>query len=250
VREYDTTELKSLQFSENDIEVMAAQLPQLGYDGPNVVVMTQTRGAQKSRYLPVAARIRQEMQLVLAEAGPKDSLMIVFSGHGVQFKEDEQSFFCPADARLNDRQTLIPLDEVYQGLERCKAGTKVLLVDACRNDPQSALSRSRAVVHLETVSQPQKQAPPGGVTALFSCSAGQQSFEHPDLKHGVFFHYIVEGLRGKADFDQDADISLQELELYAAKQVQKFDRTELGQTQTPERRGEARGLLSIGRLNQ
>ncbi len=40
--------------------------------------------------------------------------------------------------------------------------------------------------------------PPKGVAALFSCSAGQRAFEHPKLEHGIFFHYVLEGLRGQA----------------------------------------------------
>ena len=65
--------------------------------------------------------------------------------HGVQFSGSEESYFCPADARLADRSTLIPLDEVYADLEACEAGFKVLLVDACRNDPQSDNARAAGV---------------------------------------------------------------------------------------------------------
>ncbi len=46
--------------------------------------------------------------------------------------------------------------------------------------------------------------PPGGVAALFSCSAGQRAFEHESLKHGVFFHHVLEGLGGKA---KDEDVA-------------------------------------------
>jgi hypothetical protein len=38
---------------------------------------------------------------------------------------------------------------------------------------------------------------PSGVVA-FGCSEGQEAFEDDDLRHGVFFHYVLEGLRGKA----------------------------------------------------
>jgi uncharacterized caspase-like protein len=82
---------------------------------------------------------------------------------------------------------------------------------------------------------------------LFSCSAGQRAFEHPDLKHGVFFNYIIEELKGAADFYRDNDITLTELELYSTKKVQRFVRKELAERQVPERRGEARGLISLGR---
>ena len=38
---------------------------------------------------------------------------------------------------------------------------------------------------------------PKGVVALFSCSAKEKAYESDKLKHGVFFHYVIEALRGK-----------------------------------------------------
>ena len=51
----------------------------------------------------------------------------------------------------------------------------------------------------------------------------------------MFFHYLIEGLNGKADLDQDQEVSLAELEQYTVKNVLKFVRTELKRLQTPER---------------
>ena len=53
------------------------------------------------------------------------------------------------------------------------------------------------MVNLESVTRPQRTPPPGGVLAFFSCSEGEKAYEHSDLKHGVFFHYVIEGLRGE-----------------------------------------------------
>ena len=37
---------------------------------------------------------------------------------------------------------------------------------------------------------------PEGIVALFSCSEREKSWESPELKHGVFFYYFLEGWRG------------------------------------------------------
>src|SRR3954452_17437885 len=110
------------------------------------------------------------------------------------------------DAKLSNRITLVSLDEVYRVMERSPAGGKFLLVDACRNDPQSDNSRARASVNLESVTRPQITPPPGGVAALFSCSPGERAFEHERLKHGVFDHVVIEGLKGEADLDKDGSV--------------------------------------------
>ena len=79
---------------------------------------------------------------------------------------------------------------------------RLLLADACRNDPVVDRSR-RVTADLNSVTRPQTAQPPGGVAALFSCSAGELAFEHEELKHGVFFHYLIKGLQGEADLDGD-----------------------------------------------
>ena len=88
------------------------------------------------------------------------------------------------------------LDGVLHQLETCKAGFKLLLTDTCRNDPQSSVTRSRVEAGLQSVSRPGRR-PTAGLAALFSCSAGERAFESSQLKHGVFFHAVLEGLKLK-----------------------------------------------------
>ncbi len=47
---------------------------------------------------------------------------------------------------------------------------------------------------LESVTRPTPVKPPGGVVAFFSCSEGEKAFEHAELKHGVFFHFVIEAM--------------------------------------------------------
>ena len=63
------------------------------------------------------ANIRKELGLLLKNMDEADSVVVALAGHGVQFRGDEESYFCPADARLADQATLIPLGEVYTALE-------------------------------------------------------------------------------------------------------------------------------------
>ena len=65
---------------------------------------------------------------MLDEVDEDDSVLIALAGHGVQFQGENESYFCPADARLADKSTLIPLSEIYKALENSRAGLKVLLV--------------------------------------------------------------------------------------------------------------------------
>ena len=211
VKAYDPNELHDLAYSEADVTGLATVLKAGGYEPANVVLMTQALGATKPRLLPLAANIRKELSLLLQDLEPADSVVVAFAGHGVQFAGEKSTYFCPADAKLADRSTLIPLDDVYRELEASKAGLKLLLVDACRNDPRTKNSRSRAEVELESLNRPQVVPPPGGVLAFFSCSEGEKAQEYEELRHGVFFHFVIQGLGGEADLDGDGLISPEEL---------------------------------------
>ena len=154
-------------------------------------------------------------------------MVVALAGHGVQFQNDTASYFCASDAKVNDKTTLISLDEIYKELDKSGAGLKLLLVDACRNDPLSDNSRVRSTVRLESVTRPQKE-PPGGVMAPFSCSKGEKAFEHTSLRHGVFFYYVIEALSGKADYDKDENVVVDEISLFTRQRVSDFVRSRFG----------------------
>ena len=198
VRKYLPNELRDLPYAEADVEGLAKTLRAVGYPPENVVLMTQAAAAKDLRFAPEAAKIRTELKLLLHSRRREDMVLVAFAGHGVQFRGDDEAYFCPADARLADKATLVSLSEVYRELKKCPAGVKVLLVDACRNDPLADQSRARSTVQLESSNRPTIAEPPAGVVALFSCSKGERAFEHDELKHGVFFHYVIQGLQGQA----------------------------------------------------
>ncbi|HKI21617.1 MAG TPA: SUMF1/EgtB/PvdO family nonheme iron enzyme, partial [Isosphaeraceae bacterium] len=250
VRKYDPNELRDLPYSEADVTELAGVLKGAGYKPDNVVLMTQTAGAEDTRFLPIASNIRKELRLLLQGLDEQDSIMVALAGHGVQFRGEAESFFCPAGTKLSDRATLIPLAELYKELESSGAALKLLLVDACRNDPQSNNSRARAEVDLESVSRPQRVAPPGGVVAFFSCSEGQKAFEHSDLKHGVFFHFVIEALKGSAVAADERELVLPDLEKYVKRNVRDFVRAKYGIIQTPELRGTTRDLVPLVSLDR
>jgi formylglycine-generating enzyme required for sulfatase activity len=248
VRQYNKNELRPLNYTENDVNGLAKTLSAAGYR--RVVLMTQTVGADETRFLPIAANIRKELRGLLADRKEGDSVVIALSGHGVQFRGKDEAFFCPADARLSDRSTLISLADLYKDLEKCEAGLKLMFVDACRNDPQSDNSKARSEVNLESVTRPQLKKPPGGLAVLFSCSEGEKSFESGELKQGVFFHYVLKGLEGAADYNRDRRVSLDELALYARNEVPEHvkDEFDADLRQMPELVGKTRGVVPLVEL--
>ncbi len=247
VRQYDATELKPLKYTENDAKALADTFKSAGYR--RVVVLTQSLGAKEARYLPTAANVRRELAGLLEDRAEDDGVVVAFAGHGVQFAGEDESYFCPMDTKLNDRASLVALGEVYAELKACPAGFKLLMADVCRSDPRPDFGRSIAVAKLASVSRPQVQKPPEGVAAFFSCTAGEEAYESPKLERGVFFHYVVEGLRGKAA--NGGEVTLYGLAEYVTRRVSDRVRDEFGADvrQRPEMIGQTSGApVLIGRV--
>jgi uncharacterized caspase-like protein len=101
MRQYETPDLRALRYPEADAEELAKVLIKSGYRPKNVKVMTQRRGAEEPRYLPVASKVRKELGLILKHLDEGDSVVVALAGHGIQFQADEEAYFCPADAAVN-----------------------------------------------------------------------------------------------------------------------------------------------------
>jgi TPR repeat protein/uncharacterized caspase-like protein len=209
VKKYDHKKLDVLEYTENDVTELAELIKPAGYE---VVLLTDSTGAKDAALEPTKANIQTHLKSVLGRRRRDDLVLIALAGHGLQFDGKSESYFCPKDAApLPDRtDTLISLESLYKLLDESGAGVGLLLVDACRSDPLGGRGRG--------IDGDSAKPPPKGIYAFFSCSAGERAFEHKDLKHGVFFHYVLEGLRGKAK-DEDGDVSFEALALYVRKQV-------------------------------
>jgi hypothetical protein len=215
VRAYEHARLPDLKYTENDVEGMARILARPGAGFTRVTLLTTNRGRKRRALAPTAANIRAALKQLLTKKKRGDTVLVALAGHGIQLKskdcKTEEAFFCPSDAQLNDRDTLISLKKLFDDLDDCGAGVKLLLVDACRNDPKETRS-------LDTDSVPR---PSRGIAALFSCSSGQRAFETAKLGskgHGVFFHFVLKGLQGAAQ-NEDGEVTWDRLGEYVKKQV-------------------------------
>ena len=134
--------LGSLHYCDNDAAGLADVLTKRGY---RVTLMTRPEYKVKDRddLLPTADNVRANLTALLRNRRPVDTVLLAFAGHGEQLKKDGKMYFCPAKCDLNDPKTLISLDEVYAALKDNSAGGKVLIVDACRNDPPRGPGRGQ-----------------------------------------------------------------------------------------------------------
>ncbi len=237
----DYIEVRKLRFAGNDQRALAERLISSGFPKDQVVLVHDK--AEDSRFRPIRLNIEKQLTIALNMAEPGDLMIVGFSGHGVQMKG--KSYLCPEDVQVEKlEETMIPLDAVYGRMAECNASLKLLLVDACRDDVVPEGRRSLLAGRGLGGFGGAKEKPPEGILLLASCAPGQISWEDQELKHGVFMHFLLEGLGGKA-VNYAGMVTLDSLRDYAGLETKKYVRDKFNESQTPALRGEISGSFEI-----
>lgn len=232
----DYAEIADLEYCSRDMQSLEQQLVASGFPDRQVFLLSD--GAKQAQYLPFKRNIEKQLELVLGLVEKDDLVLVAFSGHGVL--RGGNSYLCPTDASLDDATgTLVSVEKVYEQLQKCPAALKVMLVDACRNDPQ--LAGQKSLKATRDVSQPFLAAldrPPRGILLLTSCAPGEVSMEDKELRHGVFMHHVLQGLQGAADLDRSGGVSLSELWKFANRETKLHVARKFNDSQRPGLRGD------------
>lgn len=226
VDEYQNSSVTDLQFAEADARLFAETLRSTaGFRPEDVFLFTTGQGGEQA---PSRTNIAFRFDYLRKNVGPADTLVVYFSGHGVEIEGQSFLLTQEADARslLTLQQSALHARDLFSWLAASRAGRTLLVVDACRNDPiqgrgagDNALSQglARDLALVDLPAEAGSSATPSSAT-LFACSAGQRSFEWADRGHGFFTYYLVEGLRGGAR-SADGAVTLASLVSYLQKQV-------------------------------
>ena len=235
-------ELGKLRFSGADQRALAEQLIATGFPKDQVFLLHDK--AAENKYRPFRGNIERQLELVLGLVDDGDLVIVGFSGHGMQL--GAKRYLCPADAQLDKlAATSIPLEGIYDRLAQSKATLKLLFVDACRNDLVPAGRRSVAVARAVGDFAGAKEKPPEGIMLLESCGPGQVSIEDEQFQHGVFTHFLLEGLSGKAA-SVGGTVTLAGLYDYASLQTKIHVARRFNDYQTPALQGQISGPFEIG----
>jgi hypothetical protein len=228
--------LGQLTYCEQDMEDLKQRLIVAGFPDQNLRLLTAREKDESLR--PTKDNIQNELRDLVRKAETGDLVVVAFSGHGACLSD--VSYLCPAGARAADpSRTMIPVALVYQQLEQSKADHRLLIVDACRNDPRQPSQRDAGAPNIDLGDFAKSlEDPRTGILALVSCSPGQTSMENDELKHGVFTHFIIDGLSGSAS-SKDGPVTLLGLCDYVTTRTQEYVQQKYpGRAQKPVIRGD------------
>jgi uncharacterized caspase-like protein len=240
ISKYKDPAIPALQFADRDAEAMRDFL--LSPEGGRFE-------KDKIRYLlneeATLKNIRTALYTFLTFANSNDMVVIYFAGHGSPDPNDRRNLYLlPYDTEIyNMGGTAFPMWEVQDVFSRIiKARRIVTFTDACHSAGISGQSAARTSPGRSGTGQnrdlrlePAQDAPGNNLfnqymaryagdehrAVLTASDISERSMESEMWGggHGVFTHYLLEGLKGKADRNGDGTVTAGELFDYVHDQV-------------------------------
>ncbi len=152
------TSNKPLNNPTNDAQAVSQLLNNAGFEV--VMAFDLARDLMKQTVEEFAARAN--------EKGPNTVVLVYYAGHGIQV--DGENFLIPTDAKFENETDLndqgVKLAEVMGSLEAATSKMRIVILDACRNNPFGGTSSGLAIV----------DAPAGSIVA-YSTAPGTEAFD-------------------------------------------------------------------------
>ncbi|GAK50363.1 polysaccharide deacetylase [Candidatus Moduliflexus flocculans] len=186
------------------------------------------------------ANIKKALNGLRRKSTPDDTVIIYYSGHGAQ--EEDQTYWVTYDADIDDLlSTALNSNDIRDMLDRISSKQLITFLDSCYS--AATVKRTHQSRSVPTEVPWEKFTGEGRV--MISASNGKElSLELDEYRHGVFTYYLLEGLKGKADLNQDGYVEVEEIWDFVKRQVQDKARAE-GNKQTPMLQGELSAGIAL-----
>ncbi|MBL7062645.1 MAG: caspase family protein [Anaerolineae bacterium] len=206
--------LRPLSKTITDARDLHDLLAQSGYPPANLSLLLDEQATK--------AAISDKLDHLARRAGPDDTVLIFFSGHGAQriggFEPGE--YLCPVEADWHNlRATAISDEEFTTALRAIHAGRVAVFLDACHSggvgEPKDAAIQVKAGLSEAAYA---RLAEGRGRVVVASCRPDEVSWELAGMRNGLFTHYLLEGLCG-AVVGADGAVRIFDLFDYVSRQV-------------------------------
>lgn len=246
VNEYLDPEIPKLSYCVADARLVARTLAEkCGYSLQDILLLADDQ--EKAHLRPVRMNVLKQVPEWLKRAKKGDTVLVFFAGHGFLDSEG-QSYLAPQDCeRASLGLYALRTNELRNWLHQCAATQKILVLDCCHSG--SIRGGADSSPSSEELSEGFKKAE--GLVVLASCKKNERSADWKEKGHGLFTHFLVEGLKGEADFDHNGLIDNLELYRYVHEKVSMTAQRELNVRQNPVQiiGEDTTGLFALARIS-
>jgi hypothetical protein len=219
---FRNADVPGVKYAARDAKVMAEYFRTVGgIPAKQVKLITDDHALKQD-----LAEVFEEWLPQQVESG--SLVMIFFSGRAVVDPATGSVMLLPYESSPDAPARSFSLRRLQTELARLPIQQAVLLLDVALMTPSAAVQPNvKGPVWL-----PHDQAG-GKVVQLLGVNKVQEAHRYDLGKHGLFTYYLLKGLAGAADRDQNGFVALGELYDYARTQVSKTAQAEYGNEQEP-----------------
>lgn len=201
--------MQTLKYTDDDAYRMYAFLksPEGGAIPDNQIAVLIDEDATRSKIL-------RTMKQVFLKADENDVVMLYFSGHGLE------GSFVPSD--YNGYNNLVKHSEVTEIFKQSKAKHRIVFADACHSGSMLAMRSTTKVQDTIDKYYGAFTNIRGGTALLLSSKSEETSLEDSGLRQGVFSHFLMKGLKGEADKNNNKVVTILELYNYVYSKVTSY----------------------------
>jgi uncharacterized caspase-like protein len=223
---------RPLVFTLNDVKTLSKTLrDRNGVREEGILAITDDDPNPTHR--PTRAAMLEEIPRWLSRIGPKDRLIVYFSGHG--FRDPAgRLYLAPIDVDPADpANTGLPVEWFRQQVADCKASFKLLVLDACHSGSEKGEEKNRDVPSKDIGDQFKGLE---RVVTLASSTGEESSQIWEDKEQSLYTYWLNQALKGNADADGNGAVDIDELNKYVYNNVVRTAKAHFGnRKQTPVR---------------
>jgi hypothetical protein len=240
----DYRDVTKVEYAQQDAAAMRKYLIEaFGYQDGNVWALDDPSKADLERTFGTAGDPKGQLLNTVSWKPGRCDVFVYYAGHGAPSIKEKKGYLVPADASPDYIEINgYPLDVFYANLGKVPARSLTIVVDACFSGETPDIA-GKVSTFLRDASpltiKPFTEELPPNATVMTAASGSQIASWYPDKRHSLFTYYLLKGLKGEADGNQDKAVTLSELDSYVRSRVPPVARAVYNREQVPEMRGNA-----------
>ena len=140
---------------------------------------------------PTKADIVREMNRVIAEAGPNDSVVVYYAGHGYVLEETQTGYWIPADGTAKSPANWLSNRDITRMLGNVSARQILLVSDSCFS---GKLTEEGSKAMLSADSDPAESVLMKRSVVAFSSGGDEPVADQGRDGHSIFAHHFLDAL--------------------------------------------------------
>ena len=232
VDSYKSTSARAI-YADSDAQVFSDYATQkLGISPGRIKTLVNDGAGEREMLLSVKSWLSRSVKQ------NQSDVYIFFAGHGLASDDGSKMYLLPYDGapELLDK-TAILRDELFADISAANPRSVTVFLDTCysgttRGTDMLIASRPIAIRALE-------QSIPDNFTVMTAAAGDQTAKPLEEAKHGMFSYFLMKGMEGEADANNDNEITAGELHSYVQANVIQ----QSSGSQTPELQGDADRVL-------